>query len=421
VTPEAAPLADRYDALLLDLDGVVYRGDQPIPAAAAALPEVRRRGVRILFVTNNSARTPGQVAQKLNAMGIEAAAEEVLTSAVATAALLRREGGARRSAFVIGERGIREALEQAGIRLLEGEPDRADLVVVGWDPGVDYGKLRTASLLVERGARLIATNADASYPAPDGLWPGAGAILAAVTTTTGAEPLVVGKPGRPMFEAAAEATGAASPLMVGDRLETDVGGAIAMGWDSLLVLSGAARPEDLLRSPVLPTYVATDLSGLLRDLPAARIRGATERDLPALVDLLTSSGLRADDVKDRLDQTVVAELREEPGDVVATACLEEASVGDDATEPGRWGVLRSVAVRPELRARGLGRLVTAAAVSSGRARGIARVLLFTETAERFFEALGFRRIERTEVPAPIAQTAHAAEDCPTAAAMALTP
>jgi glycerol-1-phosphatase len=406
---------DRYDALLLDLDGVVYRGDQPVPAALEVLPEARRRGLAVLFLTNNSARTPAQVAQKLNGLGVDAEPKDVLTSAVATGAMLRRENLAGRTAFVIGEAGIRDALEQAGVRLLDGEPDRTDLVVVGWDRGVDYAKLRTASLLVERGARLVATNADASYPAPDGLWPGAGAILSAVTTTTGAEPLVVGKPGRPMFEAAAEATGAVNPLMVGDRLDTDIGGAAAMGWDSLLVFSGAARPADLLRSSVLPTYLAADVSALSRDAaPAIRFRGAREPDLPAVADLLRSSGLGDHGVQDRIDQTVVAERRDDPGQVLATACLEQVSGAD----PGQ-GILRSVAVRPDLRSAGLGMLVTAAAVGSGRARGIVRIFLFTETAERFFTAMGFQAVDRETVPPPVARSAHAAEECPTATAMTL--
>jgi HAD superfamily hydrolase (TIGR01457 family) len=420
-SPAAGPaLADRYDALLIDLDGVVYRGEQVIAAAAATLPEVRRRGRRVLFLTNNSARTPGQVAEKLRGLGIAAQAGDVVTSAVATAAMLRREGLGRRSAFVIGERGIREALEHAGIELLDGEPERTDLVVVGWDRGVDYAKLRTASLLVERGARLIATNADASYPAPDGLWPGAGAILAAVTTATGAEPLIVGKPARPLFEAAAEATGAANPLMVGDRLETDVGGAASMGWDSLLVLSGAARSDDLLRSSVLPTYVAADLSALLDDVPRVRLRAAAEGDVPDLEALLTSSGLRAEGAGDRLQQTVVAELGEGSGRIVATACLEEVEGAGHAAAPAAsWGLLRSVAVRPDLRSKGLGQLVTACAITTGSTRGISEVFLFTETAERFFQRLGFRTVDRDGVPTSVTQTAHAAEECPTAAAMTL--
>jgi 4-nitrophenyl phosphatase len=262
-------LADRYDAILLDLDGVVYRGDVAVPAAVVTLLRIRERGARILFLTNNSARTPEQVADKLRGLGVEADPGEVLTSAMATASMLKREGSGARTAFVIGERGIREALAGAGIEVRDGEPDRTDLVVVGWDRTVDYAKLRTASLLVQRGARLIATNADASYPAPDGLWPGAGAILAAITTTTGAEPVVVGKPARPLFEAAARATGAAHPLVVGDRLDTDIAGAAALGWDSLLVFSGAARPENLARSSVLPTYAAEDVSALLQDPPRA--------------------------------------------------------------------------------------------------------------------------------------------------------
>ena len=209
-------------------------------------------------------------------MGIEAAPSEVITSANATAALLHREG-ATGTAFVIGERGIRDALAGIGIRVVDGTPERADLVVVGWDRDLTYDRLRTAALLIQRGARLVATNADATYPAPDGLWPGGGAILAAVTTATGATPTVVGKPSRPMFEAAAEDTGARHPLVVGDRLDTDIAGAAAMGWDSLLVLTGASRLEDLPASPALPTFVAGGLTALLETRPPAGARAARRR------------------------------------------------------------------------------------------------------------------------------------------------
>jgi HAD superfamily hydrolase (TIGR01457 family) len=238
-SPDAGRVADRYDALLVDLDGVVYRGDDRVPEAAPALAAARDRGGRLLFLTNNSSRTAEGVAQKLVGAGVPAGAGDVLTSGAATAALLGRSGEVR-TAFVIGEEGVRGALTAVGIRVLDGEPDRADAVVVGWDRSVDYPKLRTAALLVQRGARLIATNADRTYPAPDGLWPGAGSILAAVTAATGAIPTVVGKPHRPLFEAAAERTGSARPLVIGDRLDTDVDGAAAMGWDSLLVLTGAS-------------------------------------------------------------------------------------------------------------------------------------------------------------------------------------
>jgi amino-acid N-acetyltransferase len=150
-----------------------------------------------------------------------------------------------------------------------------------------------------------------------------------------------------------------------------------------------------------------------------RWRGAIGEDLPALRSLLTSSGLRADDVEDRIDQTVVGDLRQDPGGIVATACLQEAR-GDDAAEPARAGVLRSVAVLRDSRGKGLGQLGTAAAVAWGRARGITQIYVFTETAEGFFQSMGFRRIDREQVPPPVTGTAHADEECPTATAMTLS-
>ena len=397
-------LVDRYDALFIDLDGVVYRGDRPVAGAVKALPEVRGRGARILFLTNNSSRTPEEVAGKLEGLGIAARPEEVLTSGVATASMLGREGWGGRTAFVIGERGIREALEHAGIRILDGEADRADLVVVGWDRSADYPKLRTAGLLVQRGARLVATNADASYPAPDGLWPGAGAILAAVTTTTGATPTVVGKPARPLFEEAAELTGATHPLMIGDRLDTDVSGAYGAGWDSLLVFTGASQPSDLLRAEHVPTYVGEDLSAVLRDPPPARFRPVGPTDVPDIRALLESAGLSAAGVERRLDQTVVCPGRAEgaDGEVVATACLQQIE---------EFGILRSVAVHEDHRGLGLGILAVAAAVVTARDRGLSHVSLFTERAAGFFEKLGFRRSDRADLPEPVRSGEHAAEEC----------
>jgi len=399
-----ASLIDRYDALFIDLDGVVYRGDRAVAGAVESLPKVRRRGARILFLTNNSSRTPEEVAGKLEGLGIAARADEVLTSGVATASMLGREGPQGRTAFVIGERGIREALEHAGIRILDGEADRADLVVVGWDRSVDYPKLRTAALLVQRGARLVATNADASYPAPDGLWPGAGAILAAVTTTTGVTPTVVGKPARPLFEEAAELTKATHPLMIGDRLDTDVSGAYGAGWDSLLVFTGASRPSDLLRAEQLPTYVGDDLSAVLRDPPPARFRPAGPADVPGIQALLESAGLSDAGVERRLDETVVCAGRSEraDGEVVATACLQRIE---------GFGILRSVAVRDDHRRCGLGMLAVAAAVGTTRDGGLRHISLFTEGAAGFFERLGFRRSDRADLPEPVASSEHAAEEC----------
>lgn len=254
-------LAERYDCVLFDLDGVLYRGEDAVPSAPPTLAELRRRGVRPVFLTNNSSRTPLQVAEKLRGIGIEAETGEVVTSALATAELLAERGGGR--AFVIGQDGVREALSDAGIAIVDGDPEEADLVVVGYDGGATYGSLKRASLLVQRGARLVATNADGSYPAADGLWPGAGALLAVITTTTGAEPEIVGKPFAPLFEAGRRRGGGGRPLVVGDRLDTDIEGAARLGWDSMLVLTGVSGREDVERLGIVPTVIAEDVSALL--------------------------------------------------------------------------------------------------------------------------------------------------------------
>jgi HAD superfamily hydrolase (TIGR01457 family) len=254
-------LAERYDCILFDLDGVLYRGDDAVPAAPPTLAELRARGNRLVFLTNNSARTPEQVADKLRGIGIEADPAEVVTSAHATAELLAERGGGR--AFVIGEDGLREALAGAALEVIDGEPATADLVVVGFDGQATYAKLKTACLLVQRGARLVATNADGSYPAADGLWPGAGALLSVITTTTGAEPEIVGKPFAPLFEAALRRGGGGRPLVVGDRLDTDIDGAARLGWDTMLVLTGVSGRADVERTGIRPTMIADDVAGLL--------------------------------------------------------------------------------------------------------------------------------------------------------------
>jgi HAD superfamily hydrolase (TIGR01450 family) len=148
---------------------------------------------------------------------------------------------------------------------VDGEPDRVDHVVVGVDVEATYATLRTASVLVQRGAHLVATNPDRSFPAPGALWPGAGALLAVITETTGASAEVVGKPFAPLYEAARARVGATAPLVIGDRLDTDIAGAERLGWDSLLVLTGVTGREELAASDVHPTYVAEDLRTLLEE------------------------------------------------------------------------------------------------------------------------------------------------------------
>jgi HAD superfamily hydrolase (TIGR01450 family) len=254
-------LADPYDVILLDLDGVLYRWPEPIPGAAEAVAALRKAGKRIAFVTNNSSRTPAQVAERLGSVGVVADPEEVVSSALVTATILAERG--TRSAFVIGEEGLVEALTDAGIRVVDAS-EEVDSVVVGFDRGADYTTLKEASVLVQRGVALVASNADPSFPAPGGeSWPGAGALLAAIETTTGIRGEVFGKPEAPLFERALASAGGGRALVVGDRLDTDIAGASRLGWDSALVLTGDARREDVESSSWKPTFVVDDLSGLV--------------------------------------------------------------------------------------------------------------------------------------------------------------
>jgi HAD superfamily hydrolase (TIGR01457 family) len=255
-------IADRYDAFLFDLDGVLYRGAEPVDGAAETLATLRSLGKGLAFMTNNSSRTPEAIAAHLTGMGIRAAPEEVETSALATATLLR--GRAVASAYVLGEEGLRTALAAAGLTVVDGSTTDADTVVVGWDRGFDYAELAAASVLIQRGASLVASNADASYPVEDGLvLPGAGAILAAIQTATGVSAEVVGKPNAPIFWAALDRAGGGRPLVIGDRLDTDIEGARRLGWDSLLVLTGITGRADIGATTVTPTYIAERLGELV--------------------------------------------------------------------------------------------------------------------------------------------------------------
>ncbi len=265
-------LADRYDVFLFDLDGVLYRGEQPITWAAETLETLRAHGKRLAFVTNNSSRTPQAVVERLRRVGVAAGDDEVVTSALVTADLLEQRGV--RSAFVVGGAGLREAIAARGVALAEVSPGGEgsatgavpEVVVVGFDPRVTYDELRDASILVQRGASLIGSNPDASFPAADGwLWPGAGALLSVIEMTTGVRAEVVGKPGAPLLRAALDRAGGGVPLLVGDRLDTDIAGALALGWDAALVLSGVSTREDAAASAAPPTYVIEDLRGLLTD------------------------------------------------------------------------------------------------------------------------------------------------------------
>ena len=254
-------IADGYDAFLFDLDGVLYRGDQPIAGAAGVVAALRRAGKRLAFVTNNSARTPKAIAAHLGSFGVHADTEEIETSALTTAAALAERSVA--TAFVVGEEGLRSALADAQIRSVDASHDPA-AVVVGWDRAFTYATLTDAAVAIQRGATFYASNDDPSYPAPNGVtWPGAGAIVASISVATGCDPEVFGKPHPPILRAALTRAGGGRALVVGDRIETDIAGAAAVGSDSALVLTGIASRDDLDRSRFEATYVLGDLTDLL--------------------------------------------------------------------------------------------------------------------------------------------------------------
>jgi glycerol 3-phosphatase-2 len=380
---------DRYDAFLLDLDGVLYRGDEPVPGAAETVRALEDAGRSVVYPTNNSWRTPEQVAEKLAGMGIPARPEQVVTSAQATATMLSKERGTA-SAFVLGGRGIREALADAGIEPVDGEPDRVDVVVVGWDGELTYDRLRVATVLVGKGARLVATNADPSYPAPAGEhWPGAGALVAAVETGSGRRAEVVGKPHRPLFDLATDRAGTGNALVVGDRVETDIVGAGAAGLDAAMVLTGASTVADLLGTDAQPAMILDHLGGLLEERIVATVRSARAGDDAAVRDLVSQASLA--EPSPGPAATVVAEAE---GQLEATAATDVE--GPDAS-------LRSVAVREGARNQGLGARIVAAAVRDARRRGAERVWLLTESAVPFFERLGFDRVDRGALPSWVAE------------------
>jgi phosphoglycolate/pyridoxal phosphate phosphatase family enzyme len=253
---------DGIEGVMCDLDGVVYRGDQAVPGAAEALARIRSRGTRVVFCTNNSRPTVGQYVEKLASMGIEAAPDDLVTSAVVTAEVLAEQGYDGRRVLVVGGDGVREALAAMGAGLCEASP--ADAVVVGWDPSFTYEKMKEAAKAVRNGAALVATNTDAAFPAPGGeLWPGAGAIVSSIEVAAGASAEVMGKPHAPMMDAIARRLGGSGAIAaIGDRPETDLAGAAARGWKTILVLSGVTPRAEARRVKPRPDAVIGSLAEL---------------------------------------------------------------------------------------------------------------------------------------------------------------
>jgi 4-nitrophenyl phosphatase len=254
---------DAITHLIIDMDGVLWRGDEPMPGLQAFFAFLRQRGIGFILATNNSSKTPEQYVAKLARFGVEVPVECILTSAQVAAAYLASVAPPGTRVYPIGEDGVRRALEEQGFVLTDEE---AKYVVVGWDRHLTWKKLETAALLIHRGAGFVGTNPDRNYPTERGPVPGNGAQLAAIETTTGVAPVVTGKPEPQMYEEALQRMGARpeTTAVVGDRLDTDLTGGVRLGLATVLVLSGIAREADLAASPVKPDLVCADIEELMQ-------------------------------------------------------------------------------------------------------------------------------------------------------------
>lgn len=262
-------IADSFDGFLIDLDGVVYVGDQLTIGAADTIEELRRRDKAILFVSND----PGSrvtVAARLTGMGVAARADEVLTAGYVTARVIADRKTSQSSAYVIGSPALKREIIGAGVDVVNGAGGTsADIVVVSAHDDFSFTELRTATLALHRGAAFFATGRDATVPMPDGPWPAAGAVLAAVEAAAGRSAVVIGKPEPYMFAAARRLFPTAKRLaIVGDRLDSDILGGSRAGFGTVLVLTGGTTPQEAANADVPADYVIDDLRGLLlADVP----------------------------------------------------------------------------------------------------------------------------------------------------------
>ena len=346
------PPSAEYDVALLDLDGVVYVGPHAVPGVPAALDAARAAGMRLGYVTNNAARTPETVAAHLVELEVHAEPADVITSSQAAASVVAELFGAGARVLPVGGPGVAAALRGAGLTVVESAAQEPVAVVQGYGPEVGWPQLSEAVVAVRNGARHVATNTDATIPSPRGPLPGNGAMVNVVSTVTGQAPLVTGKPDPAMHAECVRRTGARRPLVVGDRLDTDIEGARRAGAASLLVFTGVTDPAALLVAGPdhRPDLLSHDCTGLLVPHPAVTAEGIAWRcgawlatpaeGAEALV--LTVADASGDDDSDGLDglrALCVAHWSRHPDDGAPAAVV----AGDDeaASALARWGLAAS--------------------------------------------------------------------------------
>jgi len=262
-------LLDSFDSLLLDLDGVVYRGKQAIPGAVEAINRAQDSGIRVGYITNNASRTPGQIAEQLRGFGLKVEDNEIVGSARAAAQLLAKRIPAKSKVLVVGGEGLRSEVSASGFELVETASESPAAVIQGFSPSVGWEQLAQASFAIQAGAIWVATNQDWTIPLEAGIAPGNGTLVGAVHTAVGQLPDFAGKPFRPIFDAALKQLNIENPLVIGDRLDTDIRGAIGAGLKSACVLTGIATKKELLgaKTDERPDFILEDLSEIFTKYP----------------------------------------------------------------------------------------------------------------------------------------------------------
>jgi HAD superfamily hydrolase (TIGR01450 family) len=259
-------LISSYDMALFDLDGVIYLGDAAVPGAAETIVALHERGIKVGFVTNNAARSPRTVAEHLVSLGIPAGPEDIVTSAQAVARLMADHLPSGASVLVTGSPALADEVRAVGLVPVATPGEHPAAVVVGFWPQLTWSEINDACFAVQAGAVWYGCNPDLTRPSLQGEAIGLGTMLTAMKATMpGQEPILAGKPCRPLLDETLRRLGGTHPIFVGDRLDTDIEGAHVVGIDSLFVLSGSHTEADLMaaRPPQRPTYVAADISGLL--------------------------------------------------------------------------------------------------------------------------------------------------------------
>jgi len=262
--PRDESLATAYDLLMFDLDGVVYVDGRAVEHAADSIAAARRGNTHVAFITNNASRTPEQVSSHLNELGVTAEPSDVVTSSQAAARLLRDAHGEGAPIACLGADGLVEALREADLEPVEVGDDRAVAIVSGYAPEIRWRVIMRAATLIRNGLPWTATNTDLTLPTGDGLAPGHGLLVRLISDFADVEPTVAGKPQRPLLDETRRRLQGEHPLMVGDRLGTDISGAHNAGVDSLLVMTGVTSLEDLAAAPPdqRPTWIGHDLTAL---------------------------------------------------------------------------------------------------------------------------------------------------------------